>query len=657
MKTISFFTKQTLVLSLVCASALAQETFILEEQTVTATHLEQDELTYAAAVEIYNEKDIENSKSKNIYEFLNQETSVSVLPSYGNKATQFMDIRGYGYNGYQNIVVVVNGRKMNNIDGVPQLLSSIPIDSVSKIEILKGAGSVEFGDGANAGVISITTKDFNGVNFKAYGGSFNTGYGSLGAGYADDFFSISAFGDSYVTDGQRDLDSAGTKQDSSRSKNGSFDLKLYPTDGLELRAGWAATRINTNYANALTLVDYKDNPTQSGIPNFSGSTSTNQHFNTDLWSLGLGYEINSNWSLDANVFLEDKTSDYGDSSSEANYDYDSGDFSVNYNNENLRVVLGTSIFNGKRHSQANLYSAENTTSKDNLAGFIKAGYSVGNHNLSGGVRVEKVTYEYKPVGVGSNQKDDHNLAAYEFGYNYKLSNEQSVFTSYAHSFQAPNIDNFFTTDNSTTPPTRKFNGFIKPMKSDTYNLGYNYFLNNNKFKATVFYADIKDEIYYAGFPTYRNTNLDETSKLGFELFDKYLILENLYVSGSYTYVDAKINKDDNKNIENKTLPGVSKHNIVASIGYAPTKISKLILSQNYRSEAYAVNDFENNFTQKQEAYYSTDISATFQFGEYIELFAKIQNLFDQSNGIWIRDDAIYPVNFQREFQLGLSGKF
>ncbi len=207
------------------------------------------------------------------------------------------------------------------------------------------------------------------------------------------------------------------------------------------------------------------------------------------------------------------------------------------------------------------------------------------------------------------------------------------------------------------------------MKSDTYNIGYNYFLKNNKFKATVFYIDLKDEIYLNPF-TYDNTNLDDSSKLGFELYDKYLILKNLYVSANYTYVDAKVTKDADLNVENKTLPGVSTHNITASIGYSPTQKSKIILSHSYRSEAYALGDFDNSFFEKQDAYNSTDISAAYQFGEHIEVFARIQNLFDQSNGIWVADHdlladpglpeprtVVYPGNFQRAFQIGLSGKF
>jgi iron complex outermembrane receptor protein len=628
---------KTVILSLACISIMAQESFVLHEQTVTATHLKQDELSYAAPVEIYTSQDIENSKSKNIYDFLNQETSVSVLPSYGNPFVQKIDMRGYGIgDGYQNIVVIVNGRRMNNIDGAPQLLSSVPIGSIEKMEILKGAGSVEYGDGANAGVISITTKDFNGVNLKTYGGNFGSAYASLGAGYADDTFALSAFGDYFETDGQRQREASGEKKDSAQAKNGSFDLKLYPTEALELRAGWAATRIDTNYAKSLSLDAYKADPTQAG------SGYTNQTLDSDLWSFGLAYSLNTNWGLDSNIFIEEKKSVYTSSGWTSDYDYNSADISVKYSDDKLNLVLGTSVFNGKREGSSD------TTSKENLAGFVKANYLNGNHSLSAGLRIEKVTYEYKP-NLGNDLKQDDNLEAYELGYNYKLDKEQSIFASFAHAFQAPDIDRFFSYGT--------FNGFIQTMKSNTFNVGYNHFTKSNKLKAALFYADISDEIYFTGAPSWINTNLDETSKLGFEVYDKYLISDNLYLSVNYTYVEATIEKDDNQDIENKTLPGVSKHNLTASIGYAPTQENKLIASHTYRSSAYAANDFTNAFTQKQEAYHSTDVSAAYQYDKHIEIFAKIQNLFDEDNGIWIRDDAIYPVNFQRSFQIGLNGKF
>ena len=48
------------------------------------------------ASEVYTKKEIEKSHSKDIYEFLNSQTSVSALPSYGNPFSQAIDMRGYG---------------------------------------------------------------------------------------------------------------------------------------------------------------------------------------------------------------------------------------------------------------------------------------------------------------------------------------------------------------------------------------------------------------------------------------------------------------------------------------------------------------------------------------------------------------------------------
>lgn len=644
--------KKTLILSLACITLIADNTFTLEEQTVTATNLVQDELGYAAPIEIYAAEDIENSKSKNIYDFLNQETSVITSQAYGSPFSQKIDMRGYGIdNGYENIVVSVNGRRLNNIDRVPQLLASIPIDSIEKIEILKGAGAVEYGDGANAGVINITTKEYSGASIKAYGGNFGTVYGSFGAGHKDEKFSLSAFGDYYESDGQRKL-YTGNQDDSSRLKNGSFDLKVYPIEELELRLGLAATRSKVNYAGILTLAQYENDPSQATL---SAGGDSLQYYDTDIWSFGLSYDLNAQWSIDANVNLEDKASDYRSFyyDNKLDYTYNSAQIITNYQKEDLQVSFGISLFDGERDSVANA----NTTTKENIAAFIKANYTVDEHSITVGLRTEKVTYEYQPSS-GLDLKKDDTLEAYELGYNYQIDEQSSVFTSYAHSFQTPNIDDSFVTiyDAFWNPIGTEFSTFIDPMKADTYNIGYNNFSTNNKLKLTLFYVDMKNEIYYNPI-TWENTNLDETSKLGLELYDKYLIQENLYVSANYTYIDAKIDKEDSQSIQDKTLPGVSKHNLVANIGYAPTQESKTILSHTYRSSAYAIEDFQNTFSQKQEAYNSTDLAFSYFINNNFEVFAKIQNIFDEDNAVWVRNDGIYPSNFQRSYYAGLNATF
>ena len=256
-----------------------------------------------------------------------------------------------------------------------------------------------------------------------------------------------------------------------------------------------------------------------------------------------------------------------------------------------------------------------------------------------------------------NQKD--RLNAYDFGVNYALTQNQSIFANYNRGFQAPDIDRFFSTDWTTMATT--FNGFIEPAKVNTYTLGYNNFQENNKLKIALFRANLKNEIYFYNtgnwmIPSY-NTNIDKSHKYGLEVYDKFLINENLYTSLNYSYIKAKIDRENEGNgvYDGKDLPGVSKHNLTLGLGYDFYKFSTF-LSHSYKSSAYAINDFKNDFKQKQEAYHSTDFSVSFKHKE-LEIFGKIQNLFDQKNGLWVQDDSIYPVNFERTFFAGMKVSF
>ena len=195
---------------------------------------------------------------------------------------------------------------------------------------------------------------------------------------------------------------------------------------------------------------------------------------------------------------------------------------------------------------------------------------------------------------------------------------------------------------------------------NNYTVGYNNFQENNKLKIALFRTNLKNEIYYynsGNLRTSYNTNIDKSHKYGLEVYDKFLITEKLFTSLNYSYIRAKIDeeKDGNGAYDGKDLPGVSKHNLTLGLGYDFYKFSTL-LSHTYKSSAYAYNDFENNFKQKQEAYHSTDFSVSFKHKE-LEIFGKIQNLFDQKNALWVGDDEIYPVNFERTFFAGMKVSF
>ena len=639
--------QKKLQFSLLTAALLSQlhaGEITLAPLKVTSTAIKTDELHATEAVEIYTQKDIEAAHVQNLYEFLNKETSVISMPSYGNPFAQKLDIRGYGIgDGYQNIVIKVNGRKLNNVDMVPQLLSSISPNQVKRIEIIKSSGIVEGGDGANAGVINIITKESNEKQIGFYAGTYNTFDGNFYVGHVDDTLSLSVSGEAQKNGGTRYVDDNGNK-DANKFSNFSFDLAYTPLDSIELRLNGLTSNIDTWYASSLTQDQYNEDPTQKSNAWFSG---VHQTYTSKVIGTGASYYFNDKLSLNADFSHEYKTSDYITYSYAAKYTYNSYNINTKYSDNNLKITLGIDGFNGDRKASFDV------TSKDNIAGYISAKYRLNKSAFKAGYRYEKVSYEYAP-SIGNSRTRDDSLNGIELGYNYTLDAQQSLFANYTKSYQAPDIDRFFNYGGT-------FNDFINPMKADNYTLGYNFITKQNKLKVSVYYIDLKDEIYYykaAAYKDSKNTNIDKSHKYGLDLYDKFIINQTFNVALNYNYVMAKIDTEvqNGEDFGGKELPGVSNHNLKATLNYLPNKHTTLSLTEIYRSKAYAANDFANDFSQKQDAYTSTDISATYTTKSW-DLFAKVNNVLNQKNGLWIKDDAIYPVNFTTTAIAGINLKY
>ncbi|MGJ0351904.1 TonB-dependent receptor [Aliarcobacter cryaerophilus] len=627
----------SLVASFLLATNLYSNETKLETITISANPIETDEKKATFTTEVYTKKDIEQSKSKDIYDFLASQTSVNVMPNSGNTFSQSLDMRGYGIeNGSQNIVVVVNGRRLNNIDMSPQLLSSIPLESIEKIEILKGSGSVRYGDGANAGVINIITDKKNANYIKGYLGNNTSKGGVVSLGYGNEYVIANAYIDYSSTDGN--LKDINSKENDNYIKNKSISLVFTPIDSLELSLSRTYSNMNTKYGNPITLEQYKKDPS------FSPNGFSEQYFSSYVTSASARYDFNQNFWIDANFNDEDKKSYFP--TWKQDYEYKSFNSSFNYKDDIFKTSIGIDGFKGDR------LGSFDTTTKDNIAGFASFELNaIDDLTVSTGIRRENIKYEYKPLG-GNNLKQDDYLNAYEFGINYLLDENQSIFANYNRSFQTPDVDRFFSYGS--------FNGFIEPAKVNNYTVGYNNIQENNKLKISLFRANLKNEIYYydtGSFLTSFNTNIDKSHKYGLEVYDKFLITDKLFTSLNYSYIRAKIDNENegNGDYNGKDLPGVSKHNLTVGLGYDFYKFSTF-LSHTYKSSAYAYNDFNNKFKQKQEAYHSTDFSVSFNH-KNLEIFGKVQNLFDEKNGLWVKDDAIYPVNFERTFFAGMKVSF
>ena len=138
-----------LVLSLIFTLFSTSVTFakdLMDPVIVTAkkVRIQDTKATYAS--EVYNRKDIENSDARTVIDFLNQNTSVVIMSNAGNRAVPKVDIRGFGVTeGYKNLVITLNGRRLNNIDSNPAALGVISINNIDRIESRKGADRLGLG--------------------------------------------------------------------------------------------------------------------------------------------------------------------------------------------------------------------------------------------------------------------------------------------------------------------------------------------------------------------------------------------------------------------------------------------------------------------------------------------------------------------------------
>ncbi len=108
-------------------------------------------------VTIITPEDIERSGATTVGMLLSQEANLN-LQSFGGDRNAAIDIRGMGETAVSNVLVLVDGVRLNESDLTGADLSSVPLAQIERIEILRGGGAVRYGNGAVGGVINIITR-------------------------------------------------------------------------------------------------------------------------------------------------------------------------------------------------------------------------------------------------------------------------------------------------------------------------------------------------------------------------------------------------------------------------------------------------------------------------------------------------------------------
>lgn len=127
-----------------------------EELVVTATRSPYSLDHVATTVRVIDAVQIRASGAHNLSELLRNLGPVQVQDSMGNGRDSRLALRGFAT--AQNVLVLVDGRSLNNTDLAGPDLTAVAVEDIERVEILEGGAGTLYGDQAVGGVINIITR-------------------------------------------------------------------------------------------------------------------------------------------------------------------------------------------------------------------------------------------------------------------------------------------------------------------------------------------------------------------------------------------------------------------------------------------------------------------------------------------------------------------
>ena len=145
------------------ALALAFQVKVTDELTVTATRTERRLADTAASVIVLSQEELESTAAGTVDDALRQVPGFSLFRRSGsrfaNPTTQGVSLRGLGASGASRALVLADGIPFNDPFGGWIYWGRVPRLSLSRIEVLRGAGSDLYGSAALGGVVQLLTRE------------------------------------------------------------------------------------------------------------------------------------------------------------------------------------------------------------------------------------------------------------------------------------------------------------------------------------------------------------------------------------------------------------------------------------------------------------------------------------------------------------------
>ncbi|MBA3772540.1 MAG: TonB-dependent receptor [Ramlibacter sp.] len=598
----------SLALAAAFPSSFAQ-TPVLKETVVTATRFAEPAQSLPFGVSVVTAEDIQASGAANINEALMRVLGVVGRQDFYGGGEYNLDLRGFGATADNNQVVIVDGLRFSEADLGGTRLAGIPIESVERIEVLRGSGAVLYGEGATGGVIIITTKAGTGKD-RRNSASVYAGAGThrlrdlrAGATVAAGNFSFDVSGQKREGDNHRD---------NFRSETDAASVTgQWSNDWLRMGARFARDSLDTGLPGGLTTAQYQANPRQTTTPNDKA------HIRSERSSVFAEAQLGS-WQLAADAGTREKNLTSMNSGFPFDYDIDASNYSLRARNEagiggakNL-LVLGTDYANWRREV---LGAFGSTASQTSRAWYAKDDVTfAGGTRLSAGLRTERIVKSSSAAPSGLADR----LNAWEVGASHPVAAAVTVYGRAGRSFRLANVDEF----SFTTPSVA-----LKPQTSRDVELGARWAYTGGKLEARLYRSLLDNEI---GFdpnglgpfgPFGANVNFDPTRRQGVELDASQALTRSVGLRVNASVRQATFRSGP---YAGKDVPLVPGKTLSVRADWAPAAGHRVTGGVNWVSSQHP--DFNNACTVP--AYTTADVRYAYQW-QQVELSLGISNLFDK----------------------------
>lgn len=619
----------------------ADEDIALDRIVITPYGFEESVTQTSASVSVITNADIKKSNAQSISDVLKYQSNIDVKDYYGNGTKVSVDIRGFGEMSQQNTLVLVDGRRVNEIDLSGVDWTQIPLETVERIEIVRGKGAVLYGDNAAGGVINIITKKGSGKPkfvMETSAGSYDFEKQRLSVSGSEGMLSYYMNTARQFTNGYRDNSDFSSRDVSTR-------FTIEPTEKIHL--GLSGSYHNADYGMSGALRESQLATRSRRETMFPDDTAGEDDWYTMLDSR---FQAAEDICLDAEISFRRRRLDNQQISSQSvdGRKIDTLGFkpSVTFTrpilNKKSSLKFGydlyrvDSIVDAYSYSGLTFYQGAKTRAtdidKDSYAFYGQEQLSLTDKlTVNTGYRYEKARYSFLSLpqdgpwtadprwtSTDVNDRLVVKKSAIELGISYAYAANSSFFADFSRNFRLPTTDEYYSL--WAFPPV---NINLKTQTADCYTLGLNHAFNEQlKGKASIYTMSVRNELFYDPL-TYTNTNYGKSKHRGGEAEIEYAASKRLKLIGGYAFTEAFF---DGGTYNRNQIPLVPRHKIFVSANYKPAEKWLLSTTARYCGKQNFINDQAHDYTPLKEfATLDAKLSYALKFGS---IYAGVNNIFD-----------------------------